>query len=276
MSIIAPRDWRELARQYQSADPFPSICLDNFLKPEFLDSVISAYPNYNSAKAIGREFSAINENKKVQITDPRNFPEPLKQLSSALASEEFICNLETLTGIKGLVWDPTFAGGGMHLTNNSGILDVHVDFNFEKKLGLFRRLNILIYLNKEWQASWGGSVELWNKNVTKCVQTFSPVANRCVIFSTSDVSFHGVTAVSSPGTISRNSFAVYYYSENAGDNSGALYGGNHTTIFKARPTEYIKKYFTMPMEKAKNNIKNIKKTIRDLVKGNAPTEDKKR
>lgn len=266
MKLLSPHNWEELGLKYRSANPFPSICIDNFLTEEFLAEVISAYPDYEQAKDGNREFSGLNENKKIQITEPEKFPEPIKRLSALLASTEFIGAIETLSGIDNLIWDPSFTGGGMHLTNSSGLLDVHVDFNFEEKLNLYRRINILIYLNEEWSESWGGNVELWDKHVKKLGQTFQPIANRCVIFTTSDFSYHGVTPVCSPEGVSRSSFAAYYYSRDAGDNAGEIYGGHHTTIFRARPTEFKKKYFLMPLQNCISTLKSTKGTLRKLFK----------
>lgn len=266
MDLLSPQNWEELGRQYQTAKPFPSICIDNFLAPEFLNEVMNAYPNYNEAKLKGFEFSSLNESKKIQITEPEKFPEPIQRLSSLLGSKAFMASLETMTGINNLVWDPSFTGGGMHLTASSGLLDVHVDFNFEAKLDLYRRLNILIYLNKEWRDIWGGKVELWDKEVQQLGQSFEPIANRCVIFTTSDFSYHGVTAVTSPEGVTRNSFAAYYYTTEAGDNSGEIYGGNHTTIFKARPTELKKKYLLMPLNSAVESVKSAKSSVKSSIK----------
>lgn len=265
--IISDLDWDKLSTQYQSASPFPSICIDNFLTPAFAEQIANSYPSYNNAKQSGREFKAVNENLKVQITDPNIFPSPVKTLSSTLASSEFLKRMGQLSGIEGLVWDPNFVGGGMHLTKSSGLLDVHVDFNYEKKLDLFRRINILLYLNPTWESSWGGEVELWDTEVKNCIQSFSPIFNRCVIFSTSDISFHGVTAVRSPNDVSRNSFAAYYYSKDSGDNAGDLYGGNHTTIFKARPYEYKKKYVSMPLDKLQLKLKSGKQHLKKVIRG---------
>ena len=265
--IFSAQNWNSLSEQYQCAEPFPSICIDNFLTEEFATRVASAYPEYEDAKKVGREFNATNESLKVQITEPPLFPSPVAELSDALSSKEFIEIMSKLSGIESLVWDPSFVGGGMHLTKSSGLLDVHVDFNFESKLDLFRRINILIYLNPVWDKTWGGEVELWDKEVKNCIQSFEPKFNRCVIFSTSDISFHGVTAVQSPSYISRNSFAVYYYSSEPGDNAGDLYGGNHTTIFKARPYEYKKKYVTMPMESFKKTLQQKKRSLKKVLVG---------
>lgn len=260
MRIINDHDWVELGSKFQSATPFSSICIDNFLEKEFADSLAASYPNYSQAAELGREFYSVNEKLKVQITSPSNFPEPVAELCQTLGSEEFLQNLSIVTGIEGLSWDPSFKGGGMHLTGPSGLLDVHVDFNYEKQLGLFRRLNILIYLNPVWDEAWGGSVELWNKDVSVCEHSFAPIHNRCVLFATSDFSFHGVTALTCPQGVTRNSLAAYYYTDEAGDNAGQVWGGNHTTIFKARPDEKYKKYIAMPLHDLREGcVKNTRK-----------------
>lgn len=266
MNIINDHDWEDLGRKFKSAKPFPSICIDNFLVPEFADKLAASYPQYDDARPLGREFSSLNENLKIQITEPEKFPEAVISLSAALAEDDFLQKLSGLSGINNLVWDPAFSGGGMHLTKSSGLLDVHVDFNFEEELDLYRRLNILIYLNPVWKKEWGGDVELWDKEVKNCIHSFEPIHNRCVLFATSDYSFHGVKSVQTPDGVSRNSFAAYFYSAEAGDNAGEPYGGNHTTIFKARPEERVKKYWSMPIKKAAGALDGYKSAIKSKLK----------
>ena len=116
-------------------------------------------------------------------------------------------------------------------------MDVHVDFNFIAARELHRRLNILIYFNKDWDPSWGGNIELWDRDVKTCVHSFSPIFNRCVVFETSDISYHGVSAVKCPDGRSRKSFAAYYYTKEAPPH---WTGEEHSTIFKARPGEVLK------------------------------------
>ena len=266
MSVLNDHDWEQIGRDFKSADPFPSICIDNFLKPEFANLLAASYPDYLNAKNIGREFSSVNEKLKVQVTDPAIFPDPVSKLCETLGSEEFLQTLSKVSGIQNLKWDPNFTGGGMHITRPAGILDVHVDFNFEKKLNLYRRLNILIYLNPVWEQDWGGEVELWDREVKGCKQAFLPLLNRCVLFATSDFSFHGVTAVKAPDGITRNSLAAYYYTEDAGDNAGEVWGGNHSTIFRARPSEKGKKYLSMPLERIKRKCQRWLGKIKSKLK----------
>jgi len=222
--------------------------IEEFLEPAFAREVARSYPDYAGARGRGREFSAINENRKVQITDPDLFPDPVKQLNQALSSRAFIEDLEYVTGIENLLYDEELRGGGMHLTGPSGRLDVHVDFNYIEERDLHRRLNILIYLNEEWRDDWGGAVELWDEQVRKCATSVKPLLNRCVVFATSEISFHGVEPVTCPRDRRRISFASYYFTKEAPSDWD---GTKHTTIFKARPNERLRAFVLMPYHRAR-------------------------
>jgi len=114
MATINKHDWARLKTSFAS-NPFPSICIDNFLDAEIADAISNSYPKFSQAKDIGFEFKKVNEKKKVQITDPDKFPAPVASLVAALSSQEFIHGLEEVSGISGLIWDGNFVGGGMHL-----------------------------------------------------------------------------------------------------------------------------------------------------------------
>src|SRR4051812_18168776 len=152
-----------LAATYRSADPFPHIVIDDFLDPAFLREVAAAYPTFEDAQRLGFSFNAVNERKKIQITDQARFPPPVRRLSEFLADPAFLAGLSEMTGIPKLLADPTLFGGGMHMTGPHGRLDVHVDFNLLDNI-LFRRLNLLVYLNPEWDERWGGQIELWDRD----------------------------------------------------------------------------------------------------------------
>lgn len=156
MHLINCQNWEDICKQFLNAAPFPSICIDNFLNNEFALELSRSYPNFKNAQGLGFEFSTVNEKKKVQITDPKKFPEPVHRLHKELSSSAFLEAMQTMSGIDNLQFDQEFSGGGMHMTNSEGILDVHVDFNYSEKLNLYRRLNILIYLNEKWEDDWGG------------------------------------------------------------------------------------------------------------------------
>lgn len=239
--VINPIDKDALREQFRSAKPYPHIVIENFLEQEFLREVVDAYPDFGKvwadAQGTRDAFEALREKFKVQISESDKFPDPVKRLNDELASEEFLAALEYITGIEGLVADPALRGGGMHLTGPRGRLDVHVDFNYSRELEQHRRLNILIYLNEQWPKEWGGAVELWNTEVTKCEVSLPPIMNRCVIFETSDHSYHGVEPVTCPQNVARKSFAGYYYTTEAPPEWD---GQMHSTVFKPRPDERLR------------------------------------
>ena len=264
MSILAPYDKEALREQFRTAKPFPWIKIDNFLTPEFANEVAASYPPFEQALAMGKSFAAVNENRKVQIVDYDKFPKPVAQLSDAVASKQFLDDLGYITGMPNLLWDQQFSGGGMHQTAKSGWLDVHIDFNFHDQMQAHRRLNILVFLNPVWDESWGGLLELWDIDVKNRAHGLVPQHNRCVIFETNEISWHGVTAVACPDGVARKSFAAYYYTKEA---PAGWDGSKHTTIFKARPDEYMKRNVLMPAEAAKRAAREGVNTAKKIVKG---------
>ena len=258
--IINPIDRDALRAQVRQAKPFPNFKIDNFLDDEFADRVLAAFPSYEDAIKVGRTFAAVNESKKVQVTDAALFAEPIAQLNAALAAPDFLDLLSFAFDIPKLLADDRLVGGGIHQTGPRGHLDVHIDFNYIEDRELHRRLNILIYFNKGWKEEWGGNVELWDRNVEVCHHSFAPVFNRCVVFATSEISYHGVSAVNCPPDCSRKSFAAYYYTKEA---PIGWTGETHTTVFKARPNEIFKGRVLMPLEAA---TRNMLETLRGLRK----------
>ena len=86
----------------------------------------------------------------------------------ALNSDIFLTYLQKLTGIKEKLFsDPYLLGGGYHEIKKGGFLDVHADFNKYKDVNLDRRINLLLYLNRDWNIEWNGNLGLYNKNNLK-------------------------------------------------------------------------------------------------------------
>jgi len=263
-SPIRTLDVENLRRLYHSAEPFPYFAIDDFLEEDFAREVFEAYPSYEDALAIGREFSSVNEKLKVQICNAEKFARPIARLNEAISAPGFLRDLTAITEIPNLLADPQLRGGGMHLTNTTGRLDVHVDFNYIEEHQLHRRLNILIYFNPGWEESWGGRIELWEQDARECRQSFSPTLNRCVIFETTDISFHGVTPVTCPTNEFRRSFAAYYYTR---EPPTGWTGGSHSTIFMARPDEVLRGKVLMPAEQMRNRIVASARSLKRRLRG---------
>ena len=233
------------------------------MQEDFINQVAADFPTFDDVQKMGQGFKAVNERRKFQVTDSSHFKGGVAKLHEVLSSPEFLGIMSGITGIENLQADPLLLGGGIHQTGPRGHLDVHVDFNYITERCLHRRLNIIVFINKEWHKEWGGALELWDKNVKVCHNTFLPIFNRCVIFQTSEISFHGVTAVTCPEETSRKSFAAYYYTE---DNRPEIHQESHSTIFVARPNERWKRYIAMPLERVQRVIQQSPALVKGVIK----------
>jgi Rps23 Pro-64 3,4-dihydroxylase Tpa1-like proline 4-hydroxylase len=216
-----------LQQEFNAVAPFRHVVIDNFLTEETAEALLNAYPKPESG--VWNKTTYINQKKKLQKGNLDN--EPLfKSLFEYLNGEDFIRFVEALTGIAPLETDAKLFGAGMHQSLNGAFLDVHVDFNVHPETKLYRRLNLLIFLNKDWRAEYGGELELWDMEKKECFKKISPDFNRCVIFETNEKSFHGhPVPLNVPEGITRKSLAVYYYTKDAPAEVKA--GGEHNSIF---------------------------------------------
>lgn len=196
---------------YANAHPFPHGVYDNLFDEELLTKVIEEFEEGDKQ---WKEFATAYE-KKLQMNKDVNLQPITRALVHNLNSEPFLNFLEKLTGIEGLVPDPYLEGGGLHKIPRGGKLGIHVDFNKHKKMGVYRRINVLIYLNKDWLEEYGGHFELWDGAQGQCHQKILPIFNRMAIFSTTADSFHGHPhPLNCPEDRNRISLALYYYTAN--------------------------------------------------------------
>jgi hypothetical protein len=226
----------EWGRQYVDNEPFPHIGIDEFFDERIIRDIVAHYPGEYDA-VWNRTFldEGSYEEQKLSLDSHENFPVVIQHFIGALNSRPFVTFLEQLTGIDGLIPDPYLTGGGLHMIPRGGRLAMHVDFNMHRKLRLDRRLNLLVYLNFDWKEEWGGALELWDKEVKIKHKSYLPIANRIVVFSTTDTSFHGhPDPLTSPKGKYRRSIALYYYTNGRPEEERSA---DHSTIWKMRPDE---------------------------------------
>lgn len=218
-----------LAERYQTAQPFPHVALDDFLPPDFLRGLIGDFPDTAGKSYFDRDQERLKfQFKPAEIPNPR-----LRNLVTELNSPAILRFLEAMTGIKKLIADPYYTGGGLHETKAGGHLGIHADFNVHKGLNLERRLNLLIYLNEDWLPDYGGNLELWDQKMEKRWHSVPPLLGRAVVFNTSLDSYHGQPdPVRCPPDRARRSIATYYYTANE---AGVSTLPERTTVFKTRP-----------------------------------------
>lgn len=231
----------KLHAPYVQADPFPHIVIDNFLPAPVLDKILEEFPQ--PGQIAWNQFHAPTENKKLSAARDTLFGPFTRHMMAQFNSATFLEFLKKMTGIESLIPDPYFLGGGLHQIQKGGFLKVHTDFSWHSELKLERRLNLLLYLNKDWKEEYGGHLELWDKTMSRCVKRILPVFNRCVVFSTTRFSYHGhPNPLTCPGDRTRKSLALYYYTATRPQEEAF---GAHGTLFLKRPGEkwsYLKNF----------------------------------
>ncbi len=188
--------------------------------------------------------------KKIATDNVDLMPIAIKNFLSELNSQEFIKYLEAVTGIDGLIPDPWLRGGGIHVIPRGGFLDLHADRSFHPKLKLYRRVNVLVYFNRNYSKSMGGQLELWDKDVTKCLKSIEPTFNRAVIFNTDATSFHG-HPVTWNSANPRVSLATYYFTSTIPDGFEA---NMESTDFRSRPGD--------PVDTIKDALRSERRKLR--------------
>jgi len=242
----------KLADDFKNAKPYRYVMIENFLEEETANKLFSSFPN---DAELSKHYKGLNEQKS-EGSNFSAFDTAFTDVRSALNSEEFRKTIEKITGIHDVFSTDDAMGSGVHQGRNGSYLDIHIDFNIHHLSNVHRRLNLLIFLNKNWKESYGGKLEMWNADVSKCEQSFLPLFNRCVIFETNEISYHGYSKITIPENESRKSFFCYYYTK---PGQGIKY---HDTIFRARPDEgAMKKMKTTVKETLKNKVKQTFKKL---------------
>src|SRR5271168_1643916 len=221
---------KERGAEYLNNKPFPHIFFDDFLPLETAETALRDFPE--PKQLAWSEFDNPQE-RKLAFDEVEKLPRSVRDVLYFLNSRPMLQFLEVLTAIDNVIPDPYYVGGGLHQIKRGGNLEVHADFNYHTKLKLDRRINVLIYMNKDWKEEYGGHFELWNKDMTHAEQKILPLFNRCAIFSTTSTSYHGhPTPLACPPERTRKSIATYYYSNGRPEEE---IGESHSTLFQQRP-----------------------------------------
>lgn len=196
-------------------EPFDHVVIDNFMKEEYIHKFLE------ELEKLTPEQSYYNGNPNIENTKKafkNNLGEFIDSIFKELCSDEFIQIIEKLTGITNIIRNNVeLEGAGIHKVYNGGFLTMHKDFNhtYDKDHGLInRRINLLLYMNPEWQDEFKGHLCLYDENKQQIVKKILPILNRCVIFNTID-SIHGhPEPMNLPENTCRQSLALYYYTKN--------------------------------------------------------------
>jgi hypothetical protein len=222
-----------LSDRYCFAEPFPHIVLDEFFPDEVIRMALENFPSdaLPSDRVFEMGYAGLHKRQVL----PADCNASARAIFHFFNSQPMLQFLEALSGIPALLPDPYFVGGGFHETTRGGKLGIHADFRINEQLHLHRRMNVIVYLNPEWDDAYGGRLELWDRQMKACVSSVAPVLNRCVIFNTDADSYHGhPDPLTTPDWVSRRSMALYYYTA-----SREIYKEvpNDNTVYHARPSD---------------------------------------
>jgi len=238
-----------LHEEFERNKPFPHIVLDGLFSPALLELVHGEFAHL--PRSDWRKYNSAGEVKRGSIIGAR-FGPATQLYFNVIHSREFMQFIENVTGIESLVQDPQLKGGGMHEIPDGGHFAAHIDFNRHPVTGLYNRLVMITYLNKNWQRSYGGSLELWDYAANVKTVDVDPIFGRTVIFTQSPQSLHGHSVpVHAPDGRTRRSVAAYFYTKDPAD---GLQTELRTTKFAVRPKARLRdlavryvKYVTPPV-----------------------------
>lgn len=222
------------AAAFARREPFRHVVIDDFFVPDYAAELLARFPSFERGNARNE---AGELGGKSTVERVRELGAPYAALDDLIRSRAFLDLVSRLTGIPELLYDPFYFGGGTHENREGQDLDPHVDFNRHPAEPWHRRLNLIVYLNHEWRDDWGGSLELHSdpRSPDDRVTLVTPLYNRCVIFETTEWSWHGFSRIALPEAkrqLSRKSIALYFYTRERPPEELA---DTHSTIYVDRP-----------------------------------------
>jgi Rps23 Pro-64 3,4-dihydroxylase Tpa1-like proline 4-hydroxylase len=194
--------------EYKNAKPFEHIIINNFFSSDYINKIYEKYPKidnkwcyYNNPIEHKYSLNKFDDNKEIN------------ELFEKLNGNEFINILKQITDINDLEKDEYLHGAGLHAYPNKGKLDIHLDYNIHPITGKERRINLIIYINKDWKEEYGGNLELYDEDKNEGKIKLFPKFNTAILFKTCDMSYHGLpTPIKCPEGKYRKSIAIYYVS----------------------------------------------------------------
>lgn len=193
-------------------DPYQHLVVDDIFSDELAKSCLANFPDVNDPSWDIANHEGIEVKARTKWADEFDIPDGLVDAIRVLNSAPVLRAMSARFGIPKLMPDPYFTGGGLNFTPRSGLLDVHVDGNYHDASGMNRRMNALVYLNPDWQPSWGGEFGVYETDGETLVKSIAPLMNRLVLFDSHDKSYHGLpNPIQFPDDSPRRSIILYYY-----------------------------------------------------------------
>lgn len=232
---IAPATVRDIADEFRSRKPYGYAAVGKLFDAALVSQV--AREVEANLALCPPEPNIYASYRKHRLSVLRDMPEHTRAFVAALNAPAFLRVLSDITGIEGLQPDPELRGGGIHAIGRGGFLKLHTDFNWHRGLAMYRRLNLLVYLNQDWRDAWKGDIELWSADARERIFALSPRIGHALLFETNDISYHGhPDPLECPEGVFRKSIALYYYTPTR-PAADLRFGKSEMTNFVARPAE---------------------------------------
>jgi hypothetical protein len=236
--VVAQTD--ALRARFAAAEPFRHVVIDDFFGTPYAQTLLAAFPSFETGNSKGEDGTPGDKSTLERI---KRLGPGYVALDALIQSTPFLEWLGAITDIPGLLYDPAYFGGGTHENRHQATLDPHIDFNYHPSERWHRRINLIVYLNPDWRESWGGSLELFRNpyNDVRPDVSVVPLFNRCVVFETTEHSWHAFNTIFLPEAFrerTRKSIALYFYSKHRPPEQTA---GKHTTHYVKRqlPERYV-------------------------------------
>jgi hypothetical protein len=215
--------------------PYKHLFIDDFFPEFFAKECLKSFPDLNDKDWDASNDKDIEVKFRTKWTSEFDIPDGIVNVIRILNSAIFLNAMSKVMEIEKLVSDPYYSGGGLNVTKNGGLLDVHVDGNYHDATGLNRRLNALLYLNPGWETSWGGEFGIYDETGDNCIKKIAPLFNRLVLFDTHDKSFHGLPdPIKFPESSPRRSILLYYYTKESRPSEQIIVNEPHSALWKKR------------------------------------------
>jgi Rps23 Pro-64 3,4-dihydroxylase Tpa1-like proline 4-hydroxylase len=199
----------DIRENFQKAKPFESVVIDDFLQPEYAHQLSELFPeNFKDWYHYDNPIE-----KKYAFDNIESLSVPLKNYFYFMSSPFMVQLFSNISGIQNIEYDEYLHGAGLHAHPRHGRLQIHLDYEKHPHSGKERRLNVILFLSKDWKEEWNGHNELWNQDLSECQRKTAVQFNRAILFKTNDISYHGVPEeIQCPENVFRKSLAYYYVS----------------------------------------------------------------
>lgn len=193
--------------EYVDASPWPHAIVTGLFPEDLIDKAAQESLAIPAARV-----SRTHDRNQIKEETPDGAGPAMTEILDQLASPAFLEFLGSVTGIEGLLADPLHSWAGLHRTPPGGFTMIHRDFRKHPVSGLHHRVNVLVYLNREWPEEYGGALQLWPSDMRSDHKVIRPLANTMVIWETHDQTLHGFPdPVACPPGDARLALASYYY-----------------------------------------------------------------